>query len=463
MPGVDPSDTTVGVDDLGAAKSTPTPLPPEEAAKKVDQGPEPLTPEQIAAKAQNQLIRDFIDDALFKQINWAAFLRELMNYLEFGYSVFEICLKVEDFRGQPLITLNKMASRKHRTIYAWEMMNENAPGITQWTIQKGTVFIPANKLCIFTNYKEGDNFEGISMLRTAYRHYYAKKNVYQLQLVAAERMSLGIPHMTYEPSVSPADRAVAREMLRDMRNNEEAYLETVAGIDVEMMDMGSKGVYDLNKIIDHHDRQISKNVLAQFIEMGAGMNTSAFSTGASQAQLFNRGVEAVAKNIADTLTDSVIDLLVQLNWPGAASPKLIVEDINDEDMKTYGTTLQLLAQAGLITPGAETEKYIRGKLSLPEISTNVEQTYEATEKLNLKNALLGQVPQKSNPSSADPSMSMPDASSPDSGGVPDAGGGDSAGSAAGGDDSAGSSSFSEKDLLRRAKYVRDELLERYKL
>ena len=75
---------------------------------------------------------------------------------------------------------------------------------------------------IFTFRKEGDNYEGTSMLRTSYKNRYIKDQLYRLDAVKQERQSLGMP-IIY-PSIDATDEQLelAGDIVEGIRNNEQS-------------------------------------------------------------------------------------------------------------------------------------------------------------------------------------------------------------------------------------------------
>lgn len=51
------------------------------------------------------------------------------------------------------------------------------------------VSIPREKLVIFSFRKEGDNYEGRSVLRSCYKSWYLKDSLYKFEAVKFEKLS----------------------------------------------------------------------------------------------------------------------------------------------------------------------------------------------------------------------------------------------------------------------------------
>lgn len=318
---------------------------------------------------QGKKIAEWVEDELKNKgtRTWQETLSTILLYLVYGRMPFEL---VFEFREDGSIGLRKLSPRWPDTIYSWVMENGQA-GITQQTVS-GTYNIPMDKLVIFVNQKEGDNWEGMSILRSAYKHWYIKDKLYLIDAISAERQGLGIPYAKYPTGTSDKIKDEVEELLQNMRANEKAYMMW-EGLNVEVgfMDMKAGQVKNLMPVIQHHDRQITKNVLAQFLELGAtGMGSYALS--ADQSRLFLLSIESVANYVSDVVNKYVIKKLVDYNFDVEDYPQLRVEKIGTVNGNELSTTLQRLLQTGIIKPTVEDETWVRDVLDLPESDGRVD-------------------------------------------------------------------------------------------
>lgn len=317
-------------------------------------------------KPDDEAAAEFIQYNLMNRMDWNSTLRQILTHLEFGFSVFEQVFEPVTYDGKEYIGLKKLGYRKQSTIFSWEMAN-GEPGVQQISMNYGSVSIPLEKLSVFTHDQEGDNYEGISVLRAAYQHYSYKKVMYKVDAIAQERQGLGVPILRVPPGATEADKKKARNLMRNMRANEEAYIELPEGFEVEILDMKANSTRDIMKSIDHHDRQITKNVLAQFLEIGSSASSGSYNASDNQSKLFMQSVEAVGKNIAEVYRRTVIKNLVQLNgWNVTELPTVEIEDINEDDITKLADALQKLSNAGIVVPDDPLEDHIRKVMNLPE-------------------------------------------------------------------------------------------------
>jgi hypothetical protein len=321
--------------------------------------------------ARDVEIAEFVEDNLMHRMNrpWPDLLRELMLYLDYGRMVFE---KVYELSEDGKIRLAKLGPRMPGTIQKWETEG-GQPGITQWLPTGGFRSIPREKLVLFVNEQEGDNYEGISLLRPAYKHWYYKDGLYKVEAMSVERQGLGIPKVKIPSNATKADEAKAEELARNLRANEEAFV-TLKGEswEVEILDMKGGSVKDAQPAIQHHDLMISKSILAQFINL-AGNATGSYSLSQNDSEYLLMCLQAVGWYISDVFDHDVIRELVDLNYAGVEKyPLLQFSKIGKVDIGPLAAALKTLKDAKLITPDPNLERDLRAKMDLPELPDDIE-------------------------------------------------------------------------------------------
>lgn len=312
-------------------------------------------------------VADFVYDCLHHVIDWDKFLGEALTFLDFGYCVFEMVIEPREINGQSRLALTKLAYRKQTTITAWET-EDHKPGITQRDIMGQVASIPEVKLVRFTRKQEGDNYQGISILRSAYRHWYIKDKLYKIDAVGHERHALGVLDITVPKGASKEDKTRMRRLARSLRANQEMYLEHPEGWEVQFLDNKANSLRDIEPSINHHDRQIMKNVLAQFLEIGAAGSSGTRSTSEDQSRLFELAVQSVAKQIVTTLQNTVVRALVDLNFTNAEYPTLRVSNISDDNVPVISEAIKKFVDAGVIQPRAEDENTVRRMVGWSELT-----------------------------------------------------------------------------------------------
>lgn len=327
----------------------------------------------------SQEIADFISSNLFEKMNntFDDFLRETLTMLAFGFSVFEKTYRVENWK----IYLDRLWFRKQNTIYKW-LTPDNKPWITQlapWNTddalnenqRSNNIWIPAEKLLIFSFRQEWRNYEGCSILRSAYKHWYIKDKLYKFDAVRHERQSVWIPIIYLPKSAWEEDKIEAKRIVKNIRSTEQTWIvmpwPKSDGWEFEFADIKAWQTTNLYESIKHHNREISKNILAQFLEL---WDTQSWSRALSedQSDLFLLSLQAVAKQISETINRYLIPEIVDLNYDiwEAQYPKLRFQKLWEVNYTQVATNLSTLASSWLIEADEDLEKYIRETLELPK-------------------------------------------------------------------------------------------------
>lgn len=323
-----------------------------------------------AEDGEQDEVSEFISKALFElqSITWADILRQSLLSLPFGVMVFEKVFDIRNVDGVDRIIWDKFAPRMPWSIQAWQTEDKQS-GIQQRTTDGKIASIPIEKLLIIVNEKEGDNWWGNSILRAPYKHWHIKNTLYKIDAIAAERQGLGIPYAELPAGFNATDQTRAETVLKNMRVNEQAFAVIPEGWTIGFMDMHANTTRDLDPAISHHDRQITKSVLAQFLELGANKGSGSRALSQDQSELFLQSLEAAAENVADQFNKYAIPQLVDLNFPGVEDyPELKFVGITRTDVKALADTYKVLTESEAIHADPADEQHFRELLKLPERS-----------------------------------------------------------------------------------------------
>jgi len=305
-------------------------------------------------------VADMVRDNLFHILDWKKNLWEILTYLEFGFSLFEMVIEPMEINGKPRLGLKKLAYRKQTTIIRWEQ-RDGTPGVNQMT-NSGSYDIPMTKLVRFTNRQEGDNFTGRSILRPAYKHWYMKDKLYKIDAVGHERQALGVLDITVPKGATEPDKQRIRKAARALRASENSFIEHPENWIIQFMNMQAGSMKDTEPSINHHDRQIMKNVLAAFMEIGSRGSSGTRNVSEDQSRIFSQAVENVAKYVVDVIQDTVIRTLVDLNFTGRDYPTLRSGKTSDDNVPVISDAVAKYATAGVLHPRPSDENTVRKQI-----------------------------------------------------------------------------------------------------
>lgn len=336
--------------------------------------------EEEAVTDSDTEIQKFIEAALFDDMNttWDDLIRQILTMCTFGFSVFEKVYGMKDDK----IILKDLSQRLARTVYKWNREEDGRYGITQmlYLNDEGkdfNVVLPADKIVTFTFRREGANMEGVSVLRSAYKHWYIKDTLYKLDAVKHERQAVGIPVITLPAVHEESDETEAKDILSNLRATEKSFVVLPSpDWKFEFAQMGASSVLDTEKSIIHHNTQIVQNILAGFLDLGKTGGGGSYALSEDQSSLFLLSLTALANQICDVFNRHVIPELVDLNFDvaeGQRYPKLTFQKLGEVKYEELASSLSTLTGSGLITPDFETEDHIRKLFDLPKKS---EEEYE---------------------------------------------------------------------------------------
>jgi phage gp29-like protein len=318
--------------------------------------------EPASDKPKDRKIAATLQDALLKgmSMTWDDTLRHALLMLPFGFSPLE---KVYEYRDG-LVLPRKLDPRLPTSVVQWTF-DKAANRLTHMIQQDSDgarYSIPIEKLLVFTNEKEGDNWEGISLLRPAYKAWYIKEQLEKIDAIKHERWGVGIPEYQV-PKTAERDSeewSAAETTLQNIHANEQAYAMTPEGWKLNVIGAGPGSSPDTLASIRHYDEAIAKTMLAMHINLGSS-TVGAKNLGESFLSAFLMANQAKADYIAEVIDRFCVRELVEMNWGVRDYPHFKCRRIASLSLQAIG----YLVQAGVITRDLELENSMREVLRLP--------------------------------------------------------------------------------------------------
>jgi hypothetical protein len=296
-------------------------------------------------------------------ITWDDFLRHALLSLIYGISVLEKIWDVRDGK----VYLAKLDPRLPTSLldtnqWTFDPVDHSLKEITQRGADGQVYKLPIEKLLVFSCDKEGDNWEGISILRTAYKPWCIKDDLEKINVINHDRNGVGIPVAQMPESCKPTspEWEATADALEELTANEKAYLMVPFGASVEILGADGKAT-DTLESIKYYDEAISRAVLAQFINLGTSASGSR-ALGDSLIDVFMTAEQAYAQYICDVINRYLIQEYVNYNWDVKEYPVLKVHQIKKIDP----TVIKSLLESKAITPDFTLENHIRDEYNLPE-------------------------------------------------------------------------------------------------
>jgi hypothetical protein len=310
---------------------------------------------------QDEKIAKWIDDNLNKWMTYSfnQFLTEILLMLDYGFYAFE---KVFTYR-EGKVMWQKFAPRHPTDVTKWDF--DKHGGLKGMYVSEpmhyDEIYIPVDKLAVFTFEMEAGDVEGTSVLRSAYKHWYFKDNFYKIDAIQKERHGIGIPMIVLPPNFTEEDKRLADEIGRNLRTNEKAHVVLPPLWELSFLKLEGQPVNAIESI-NHHDVMIARNILGQFLNSPQGTSQE------EQQQLFLKATRYIADMIRDIINKYCIPQIVNWNWGEVDEyPELKVRRIGDTvDWRTISFAIRNFVGSGIIVPDDPLESWVRQELDLPK-------------------------------------------------------------------------------------------------
>ncbi len=332
------------------------------------------------------------------QDTWTDTLSEILSFLTYGWSYHEIVYKFRRGKSKNLaassryddglIGWSRLPIRAQETLYRWEYVpgSDELSSMTQTpapTFEQLT--IPLEKALHFRTKSRKGNPEGRSILRNAYRSWYFKKRIQEIEGIGIERDLAGFP-VLYAPESTDLWDSSNPEAVQTLANAE-AIVSSIRrdaregivlpggenGWKLELLSTGSRRQFDTNAIIERYDKRIATTVLADFVLLGQ-QAVGSFALASSKTKIFALAIGTYLDIICEVFNNQAIPRLMDLNRTHFAGmtdyPKMVHGDIEDADLDNIGEFIKSMVGIGALQPDDELEDYIRGIAGLPEKLTS---------------------------------------------------------------------------------------------
>ena len=329
--------------------------------------------EPFDGSEEAKLHADLVSTCLKDQIDWDTFLHEALTFLPFGFSLFEVVHNVvhNDERFGTFNGLLHLGFRSQKTIERWNLEKKTGKilSVDQYVYSDigDNVTIDGNFILVFTNQKEGDNYEGISVLRPMFGPW-SRKNLYlKLAAIGLEKYAIGVPIGTIPAGKeSTPEVGEFREVLANFTSNEVAYITKPEGWNIEIQ----KSDFDVSKIKDIillENTEMINSVVANFLALGTNGSGGAFALGSDLSDFFLSGIQSYANLICGVINRMLAPNLVRLNFgPQKGYPKLKCSGINDKAGKELAEIVKMFVDGNVITPDPALQEFLRDTYKLPK-------------------------------------------------------------------------------------------------
>lgn len=314
-------------------------------------------------------------------------LRSAVAYLLYGNMPLEIVFKIDPKDGA--VWLSKLSPRKPNSMNRYVFDSDgNLEAYVQVCASKDgssasqEYVIPADKLVFLRNDDFfGNNYEGCSVARSAYRSLKHKDELLNSLRAMLHRFGSPIPVFSEPENESLKTKAIqqrnntaVKDMAYQLRSGQYSYAVLPAGwqMNFAQPDTGASG---FDAAIRYHDQSILSCMGAQLLGMGSSI-TSTQGLGKTFENIGGFGPAVIAKYIGDSFDKQLFKKLIDLNFgEQEVYPQFVASNLKHNPAEILPFVTSAL-QGGGMTKTAETEAWVRDLAQAPGI------TNEEFEKLN---------------------------------------------------------------------------------
>ncbi|RZL29652.1 MAG: hypothetical protein EOP64_00170 [Sphingomonas sp.] len=352
--------------------------------------------EPASGRAEDREAADFLETCMYDmQTSWIDTISEVLGFIRFGHSVHEIVYKRRGGPSEARWLRSKYADgrigwrdlpiRSANTIVRWvfdpagnlEAVVQQAPPTYAETI------IPMDRCILFRKSVQKGSPEGQSIFRPAYRSYWLKKNIENIESIGVERDLAGLPCMWVPQSIL-SDSATAEEKAilarieaigKGIRRDEQECLimplayddQGHSMYDVKLLSSGGTRQFNTSEIVQRYDHRIAMSALADFLLMGQNSSsTGSFAMHQDKTGMFGRALNAYLDGVSETLDGAVAKLFELNTFDISEHPRIVHDNIEQIDVEKMGRYIQSLSAAGMpIFPNPTIEKFLYEVAGIP--------------------------------------------------------------------------------------------------
>jgi hypothetical protein len=355
------------------------------------------------------------------------FVKQMLLGLFNGFSAWELVYwvpKTGPNKGK--ITLRKIDWRPSETLTFLLDGQGEFNGFRQRTFFQGRtidVKIPKETSLYYANDEAERPFYGVSMFESAFFSYDKKVKLYYITHLAAQRSACGLRVGTMKPNPSAQDKNNFVKALADLGL---AQYIVLPDADWTVNNLKEEGNFDFLGLINHHNSQMSKSVLAQWFDdaQGAGTGDSALvDFGKQDDATFLMMLDGILGEMAEVINHHLLPRFIDWNFGSEKYPQFKWGELTAEQKAAIQDTFDKLAVAGQtanVTPEfmLELEQRMADDLGLDIDYDKIKAEREKQQKLMAQQAKAqAQMMQQGQPVGAGSSVG-PQGGPPGAGGAP---------------------------------------------
>jgi hypothetical protein len=282
--------------------------------------------------------------------SWHRFVKQLLLSLFNGFSAWEMIYwqpVTGPWKGK--YTLRKLDWRPSETLIFLLDGQGEFNGFRQRTFFQGRtidVKIPKETAVYYAHEEAERPFYGVSMFESAFYHYDKKVKLYYIAHLAAQRAAVGLRVGTMPPNPAARDKD---NFIRGLADLGLAQYIALPSADWMVQSLKEEGNFDYLGLINHHNSEMSKSVLAQWFDQqqGGGQGDSSLvDFGKSSDVTFMMMLDGILEEMAETISQHIFPRFIDWNFGSEKYPQFKWGPLTGEQKAAIQDTFDKLAIAG---------------------------------------------------------------------------------------------------------------------
>ena len=321
-----------------------------------------------------ELQKKLFEKILFEDLNksFTQLLGEILTCIDFGYSIFDITHAVKsDSELGGYNGLKSLGYRSQRTIERWNLNeSRDLSTITQiaYGDEGGAYELDARFILYFSPEREGDNFEGVSVLRACYGPWFRKNEFLKKLSIGIEKFAVPTAVLTVpEGTEGKPEMAAAKKALACYTSGATNYLILPEGFKLSFNNV-SVDVEKIRAAINAENQEMVNSILASFLLLGQN-GAGSLALAGSLSDFFSQTIQYIADHIAEQFERKIFKPLIQMNF---GHTKVLVDlkcdGLEHRANEAWANMVNGFISTGAIKADLDLEKNLREKLKLPPVS-----------------------------------------------------------------------------------------------
>lgn len=348
--------------------------------------------EDSKSEADKKFLEECKDDM---SMTWPDFISEVNTMLPYGWSYFEVLYKRRisknraDGNAQSKFNDGKIGWRKfdprsQDSLENWDFADEDSSLLGMWQRPAPSFelcYIPIGKALLFRTTSRKNNPEGRSVLRNAYRPWYFKKRIEEIEGIGIERDLAGLPFAEVPAKMlgaeaSDADKAMVnsiKTLVANVRRDQQEGVIWPQDWDdkgtpqytFKLMSSGGTRQFSTDQTITRYEQRMAMTVLADFILLGND-SAGSYALSTSKSGMFQASLSAWLDIIKETLNNYAVPRLFRLNGVDGPYPTFAYDPVQEPSLQDLSVYVAALAGAGAqLFPDTDLENYFRERANMP--------------------------------------------------------------------------------------------------